>query len=123
MCECNIAKLRNTTRVVLVPGLFGNRTDAWTDNYLREKLEAYWQWAQEDPLVAGFNPYHFNDRTTYAGCLGERPGVCAHKSTPGSDLTECCYKFGAASFPGLLGVAEQIGRAIRNASASGNIVP
>ena len=111
-------KLHESQRVVLVPGLFGNRSDAWTDQYLTAKLNGYWQWAQEDPLVAGFNPYHFNDRTQYAGCTGESPGVCEHKSA-GSGLTPCCYKFGAASYPGLLGAAEQIGRAVLNRTQRG----
>ena len=51
-------------QVVLVPGLFGNRSDAWTDGFLTDKMNRYWEWAQQDKRVAGFNPYHLNTRTT-----------------------------------------------------------
>ena len=31
------------------------------------KLKAYLRWAQEDPMICGMNPWHFNDG---AGGLG-----------------------------------------------------
>jgi hypothetical protein len=109
------SKLHEHQRVVLVPGIFGNRSDGWTDKYLTEKLQGYWKWAQEDSRVAGFNPWHFNDRTWYVGCKDELPGTCNH-TLSGSGLTPCCYKFGAVSYPKMLDLAQHIGGAILNAS-------
>jgi hypothetical protein len=65
-----IPKLHPTQKVVLVPGLFGNRSDEWTDNFLTDKMNRYWEWAQQDDRVAGFNPYHLNTRTTYVRTRG-----------------------------------------------------
>ena len=68
------SKPHDHQRIVLVPGIFGNRSDEWTNNYLADKLQGYWEWAQEDAKVAGFNPWHFEDRTWYAGVQGRAAG-------------------------------------------------
>jgi len=60
--------LEITEKVVLVPGLFGNRSDSWTDDFLTDKMQRYWDWAQTDPRVAGFNGYHYDTRTIYPEC-------------------------------------------------------
>lgn len=112
-----VPKLHAHQKVVLVPGLFGNRTDSWTDGFLTDKMQMYWEWAQSDPRVAGFMGYHYNSRTAYPGCLGDRPGNCSHKSS-GSGLTSCCYKYGAVAYPQLNAVLARIGRTIGRNSAA-----
>ena len=111
-------KLHPHQQVVAVPGLFGNRTDDWTDAFLTQKMQEYWDWAQDDVRVAGFNGWHYDTRTVFPGCPDKEPGNCTH-TVGGSGLTQCCYKFGAAEYPKLNALLHYIGRAIELSSGSG----
>ena len=106
-----VPKLHPHQQVALVPGLFGNQSDAWTDTYLTDKMQRYWTWAQEDPRVVGFNGYHYNTRTTYPGCEGTHSGPCPGLDKPGS---ACCYKYGAVAYPSLMALLKEIGTSILN---------
>jgi hypothetical protein len=100
-------KLHLHQKVVLVPGLFGNRSDTWTDDFLTDKMQRYWEWAQADTLVAGFNGYHYNTRVAYPECKGDQPGPC-----PSLSGHACCYKYGAVAYPRLNALLQKIGHAI-----------
>ena len=48
-----VPKLHDHQKIVLVPGLFGNSSDSWTEEFLLQKVKRYWSWAQEDARIAG----------------------------------------------------------------------
>ena len=54
-------------RLFVVPGLFGwNRTECTVETQTRallDKLEAFWAWAEQEPLIVGMFPWHLNDRS------------------------------------------------------------
>ena len=102
-----VPKLHDHQQFVVVPGLFGNRSDAWTDGFLTDKMQRYWSWAQSDARCAGFNGYHYNTRTTYPQCQGDEPGPC-----PSLSGHACCYKYGAVAYPRLNALLQKIGRAV-----------
>ena len=102
-----VPKLHDHQQFVVVPGLFGNRSDAWTDGFLTDKMQRYWSWAQSDARCAGFNGYHYNTRTTYPQCEGDEPGPC-----PSLSGHACCYKYGAVAYPQLNALLQKIGRAV-----------
>ena len=60
-----IPKLAAHQKLILVPGTFadGNRQRSGSlaaqDNVIAQKLEAYFQWMQEDERVVGLNAYHW----------------------------------------------------------------
>eukprot|EP01051_Picozoa_sp_SAG22_P026348 SAG22_NODE_8268_length_669_cov_0.838596_1_plen_176_part_01 len=47
-------KLHPHQKLITLPGLFGNRSDTWTDEFLVSKMHGYWAWAKADTRVAGF---------------------------------------------------------------------
>jgi hypothetical protein len=91
-----LSKLQLHQSVWLVPGLFGSNStarDATTpnatamlenDESLVEKLSAYWAWAEEEPRITGFIPWHW-------GNLGL--GYVANPANPPK------FQLGADSFP------------------------
>ena len=61
-------KLHSHQKVLLVPGVFActNFTYfplALQDQNVADKMKAYFAWAQSEPRIAGFNPWHFNNRS------------------------------------------------------------
>jgi hypothetical protein len=50
-------KLHDHQRVMVVPGLFGEKVDDATDTALVEKFENYWAMASEDKRIVGLNPW------------------------------------------------------------------
>lgn len=53
-------------RVMQVPGLFADARLSNTTNskVLLEKVNGFWDWAQNDTLVVGINPWHCTERTS-----------------------------------------------------------
>jgi hypothetical protein len=101
-------KLHPHQKVVMLPGLFGNRSDAWTDDWLVKKVQEYWVWGKEDPRVAGFCGYHYDTRTVYPQC----PGLYSDGPCPTLYGHACCFKYGAGAYPRLNALLQQIGRSI-----------
>jgi hypothetical protein len=119
-------------RVLLVPGLYGNLSEtsgisanpaavAVQDGRLTLKMEEYWKWAQEDPLVIGFNPYHWGDEAylghggnmhmCYTGISCNRPATC------GGDAE--LFGAGPQNYPRLMSRMREIGFDVaRNANRS-----
>jgi hypothetical protein len=68
MYDIIFPKLHDHQKVMLVPGTFAcsNLTyfplDGQAKN-LVEKLDGYFDWAKSDERIAGFNPWHFNNRS------------------------------------------------------------
>ena len=107
-------KLHPHQKVVMLPGLFGNRSDEWTDDWLVAKVQEYWAWGKEDTRVAGFCGYHYNTRTVYPQC----PGFHSDGPCPTLYGHACCFKYGAGAYPRLNALLQQIGRSIMAGSTS-----
>lgn len=101
-------KLHPHQKVVMLPGLLGNRSDAWTDDWLVKKVQEYWAWGKEDSRVAGFCGYHYDTRTVYPQC----PGLNSDGPCPTLYGHACCFKYGAGSYPRLNALLQKIGRSI-----------
>ena len=69
------------------------------ESLLLEKLDAYWQWAQDDQRVAGICPWHWGLRV---------------QDPPYGSTGEAQYNLGASAFPGVVSRVLEIGW--RNAS-------
>ena len=65
-----------------MPGLFGGppwcaagthcqTSPAW----LPGKMQAYWEWAQAEPAIQGFNPWHWSDRISMSATDGFARGA------------------------------------------------
>ncbi len=96
-------KLRPHQRMMLVPGIFGshhappvcNATLAETSKELVTKLDAYMAWAREEPLIAGFCPWHLLNRSADQNW---KPG--------------CDQEVGAVAMPGVMAKLREMGEAI-----------
>eukprot|EP00038_Savillea_parva_P021377 m.34506 g.34506 ORF g.34506 m.34506 type:complete len:301 (+) comp5144_c0_seq1:204-1106(+) len=99
-------RLVSGQRVFLVPGTFACSNLSYmpleaSDEAVADKLNAYWDWADSDPNIAGFNPWHFNDR--------------GHPQHP----PPCDMQLGLVSLPKALSVARRIGQTIRSRHLDG----
>lgn len=97
-------KLHEHQQVMLVPGVFGcTNTDYMPfetmSKNLVDKLEGYWSWAQRDQRIAGFCPWHYNNRSRM------HPDPC--------DMGP-----GAIAYPDVLTKLQEIGEAIIASQAS-----
>eukprot|EP01045_Picozoa_sp_COSAG04_P003918 COSAG04_NODE_164_length_21771_cov_415.923219_15_plen_304_part_00 len=96
-------KLRPHQRMMLVPGIFGshhappvcNATLAETSKELVTKLDAYMAWAREEPLIAGFCPWHLLNRSVDQNW---KPG--------------CDQEVGAVAMPAVMAKLREMGEAI-----------
>eukprot|EP01051_Picozoa_sp_SAG22_P004669 SAG22_NODE_257_length_13543_cov_26.100417_7_plen_348_part_00 len=98
-------RLRPRQRIMLVPGLFGdralNRSGTMEDQetFLVDKLDGYYAWAQADPDVAGLIPWHW-------------------LSPPKSyKIYSTIFGLGIEAFPRLIGRLEELGKNISAAAA------
>lgn len=93
--------------VMLVPGTFGcHEVDAYgqrtpmSNESMAEgiiaKLDAYLSWAQKEPRIVGFNPWHFNNRNIGEGAHG----------------APCDMNVGIEALPGVLRKMQELGLAI-----------
>ena len=76
-------KMAAHQQAMLVPGIFGcagaivdGKPFSLEEQGARivKKLQAYFSWAKEEPRIAGFWPWHFNNRTDKPSTV--RPGFC-----------------------------------------------
>ena len=89
--------------MMLVPGIFGshhappvcNATLAETSKELVTKLDAYMAWAREEPLIAGFCPWHLLNRSVDQNW---KPG--------------CDQEVGAVAMPAVMAKLREMGEAI-----------
>ena len=94
------SSLRSYQRVMLLPGIFGCKNTSYFGTPQEQgvrvaaKLDAYYAWAKTEPKVAGFDPWHFDDRT--------------EKQWNGP----CDQRMGAAAMPAAVAKLQQIGREI-----------
>eukprot|EP01065_Artemidia_motanka_P030206 TRINITY_DN36218_c0_g1_i1.p1 TRINITY_DN36218_c0_g1~~TRINITY_DN36218_c0_g1_i1.p1 ORF type:complete len:303 (+),score=119.28 TRINITY_DN36218_c0_g1_i1:54-911(+) len=91
-------------QVLLVPGTFACSDVKFfplkdQSKNVVEKLQAYFDWAKEEPLIAGFNPWHFNNRST------------KQHGPP------CDMELGAVAMPDVVSTLAEIGKYIVNASS------
>ena len=75
-----IPTLHPHQRLMVVPGLYGNDSatpaeHALQDERLLAKLDAYWEWIQDDTRMVGLNPYHWTDTNA---CLLKNTSACTH---------------------------------------------
>jgi len=89
---------------MLVPGIFAcsNLTYFPLDEQaanLVDKLDGYFEWAKTDTRIAGFNPWHFNNRSS------------PQHGEP------CDMELGAVAMPSVLAKVQEIGRYILNVSS------
>jgi hypothetical protein len=75
-----IPTLHPHQRLMVVPGLYGNDSatpaeHALQDERLLAKLDAYWEWIQNDTRMVGLNPYHWTDTNA---CLLKNTSACTH---------------------------------------------
>ena len=102
-------KLRPHQRMMLVPGIFGshhappvcNATLAETSKELVTKLDAYMAWAREEPLIAGFCPWHLLNRSVDQNW---KPG--------------CDQEVGAMAMPAVMAKLREMGEAILHPKAA-----
>eukprot|EP01052_Picozoa_sp_SAG31_P040695 SAG31_NODE_5959_length_2241_cov_1.092904_1_plen_445_part_00 len=115
---CVLPRLRPNQSAMLVPGIFGNSglplgqggcrglnkygQPAYAQNETAAVLQGLFEWAQTQPRIAGFCPWHYNDRCG----LATPPRNC-HDAKPPCDMDR-----GAVSMPIVRAKLEQIGRAI-----------
>jgi hypothetical protein len=104
--------------LILVPGVFGNSGlplgqggckglnkyghPAYAQNETVTMLDLLFEWAQTESRIAGFCPWHYNDR-----CSVATPPVKCHDAPPPCDMDR-----GAISMPLVKAKLEQIGKAI-----------
>ena len=77
-------KLWPHQRLMITPGLYGNNSygvpnaaHELQDRRLVAKMDQYWQWIKDDPLVVGINPYHWgNARSGVEGPNCTAEGHC-----------------------------------------------
>jgi hypothetical protein len=119
---CIMPRLRPHQSVMLVPGIFGNSGfplgqgrcpglnkyghPAYAQNETAAVLQGLFEWAQTDSRIAGFCPWHYNDR-----CGVATPPVHCHDAKPPCDMDR-----GAVSMPLVKAKLEEIGRAIISGS-------
>jgi hypothetical protein len=115
---CVLPRLRPHQSAMLVPGVFGNSGlplgqggchglnkyghPAYAQNETAAVLQGLFEWAQTEPRIAGFCPWHYNDR-----CGLATPPVACHDAKPPCDMDR-----GAVSMPIVRAKLEEIGRAI-----------
>ena len=90
-------KLHSHQQVLLVAGVFACTNFTYfplplQDRNVAEKLEAYFTWAQAEPRIAGFNPWHFNNRSSPQ----------AHGA--------CDMELGAVALPRTMATLKEIGK-------------
>ena len=95
--------LRSHQQVMLVPGVFGCSNTSFypleaQSAQIVRKLQLYFEWAREEPRVAGFMPWHFNTRGST-----QHPPPC-----------DMCL--GAVAMPTVVEQLQEMGRYIMNAS-------
>lgn len=102
-----VPRLQPHQQLFVVPGTFGdwNRTrsppvDQQQLDIVR-KLDAYWNWAQREPLIVGMNCWHW---LTISGLYKTSPGIIP-------------FYFGADHMPKVVARLVEIGAAIRNSSS------
>jgi hypothetical protein len=109
---CNqsiVPKLRPEQKLVVVMGLFAdsNATAAGSREHqelaLVEKLNAYWQWAQDEPRIAGLNVWHWLTIDTPTTATA---AAWSHSSARGNPATE--YSIGAESLPSVIARLDEI---------------
>lgn len=104
--------------IMLVPGVFGNSglpvgqggckglnkygRPAYAQNETVAMLELLFEWAQTEERIAGFCPWHYNDR-----CGLATPTVKCHDAPPPCDMDR-----GAVSMPLVKAKLEEIGKSI-----------
>lgn len=98
-------RLHDHQRVLLVPGLYGDRNTtrsgsmAEQEEYLLAKLEHYYEYAQAEPLIAGLVPWHWS-------------------SPPkGYTIYNTVYGLGISAFPKLVARLNEIGKTMSRADA------
>lgn len=69
-------KLHPHQRALLVPGIFACSNTSWfplaqQEAIMLKKLDGYFHWAQNDSRIAGFNGWHFRNRTQ-----AQQAGAC-----------------------------------------------
>ena len=131
-------KLLPHQRVAVVPGLFGCATPDQTggcernaslietrclcsingedlspagqDAHLLRKLSSYYAWFEEDPMLVGINPWHWNDRTSSLGARRafERHAVAFGPSAP-PVYRNPSLDLGANGYPRLVAQLERLG--------------
>lgn len=92
-------KLSGNQAALLVPGTFACSNLTYfpleaQDKVVAQKLQLFYAWAQTEPKIAGFNPWHFHNRSS-----PQHPPPC--------DM-----QLGLEAMPTALGVMKQIGREI-----------
>ena len=57
---------QNEQKVLFVPGIFACNTSTveFDSQQIVNKLDLFFNWAKNDSLVAGMNPWHFNNRSS-----------------------------------------------------------
>ena len=119
---CVLPRLQPHQSVMLVPGIFGNSGlplgqgqcpglnkyghPAYAQNETAAVLQGLFEWAQAEPRIAGFCPWHYNDR-----CGVATPPQHCHDAKPPCDMDR-----GAVSMPVVKAKLEEIGRAIVSGS-------
>lgn len=94
--------MSESQRLMLVPGTFACSNLSYmsldlSQERVLEKLEGYFAWGKEDNRVAGFNPWHFNNRKT------------PQHAPP------CDMRLGAGAMPKVVAKLSEIGRWIQAA--------
>jgi hypothetical protein len=92
-------KLGAHQSALLVPGTFACTNTTYfpleqQDAVIAEKLRLYYEWAQTEPKIRGFNPWHFENRSS-----PQHPPPC--------DM-----QFGLVAMPAALKVMSEIGKQI-----------
>ena len=101
-CWFEMRRLRTTSKNSWPPLILIHSTDAVRLPFqVLAKLNGMYQWAFNEPRVAGFSPWHYNSRTK-----NQAPGC------------PCDLKLGAEAMPAVLDLLRLIGTTIVNNTAS-----
>jgi hypothetical protein len=95
-------------RLFIVPGTFGDWNESRSGPIASQqggvvaKLNAYWEWAQSDPLIVGVNCWHW---TTIPGLYKRNPGIIP-------------FYYGVDAMPKVVARLNEIGAIIREEAAA-----
>ena len=94
--------LASHQRVMQVPGLFADArlSNATNTKILLEKVNGFWDWARNDTLVVGMNPWHWN---TWGSAFQKTPQ----------------FELGAREFPAVVNRLHEIGKVIKQNAGGG----
>ena len=94
--------LASHQRVMQVPGLFADPrlSNETNSKILLEKVNGFWEWARNDTLVVGMNPWHWN---TWGGTFQKTPQ----------------FMLGAREFPAVVDRLHEIGKVIKQHTGGG----